>query len=179
MSPQPSLAAAVAALCLAAAAVAQEPTSPEAVAARFFEALETQDAEALRAVLAEDVTTTLPFGVNGATATDALTRYEGREATAAYFGGVAAYLAEIAFVESQVTPGADGTTVFVENLGDMTFADDRPYQNRYVWRFTVEDGEITALTEYANPVAAGLAFGLPFGPQDPADPASSGPGSQD
>ena len=38
----------------------------------------------------------------------------------------------------------------------------RPYDNRYVFRFDAEGGKLKRIREYANPVTAAVAFGIPL-----------------
>ncbi len=44
----------------------------------------------------------------------------------------------------------------------MKMANGRPYENRYVFRFDVENGKIRRIREYLNPVTSAVAFGLPL-----------------
>jgi ketosteroid isomerase-like protein len=42
----------------------------------------------------------------------------------------------------------------------MEMSNGRPYKNRYIFRFDVENGKIKRIREYCNPVTGALAFGL-------------------
>ena len=44
----------------------------------------------------------------------------------------------------------------------MKMATGLPYENRYVFRFDAEDGKITRIREYLNPVTSAIAFGIPL-----------------
>ena len=133
------------------------------VVERFFTVLEARDVPALADMLTEDVTNTLPYVATGDTAAAAMRRFEGRAAVLGYFSGAASRIAEVAFRDTEIALGDDGRTVFVENHGDMVLPDGRPYRNRYVWRFEVENGRIASIREYFNPVTAAAAFGRPVG----------------
>jgi len=139
---------------------------PAAVAARFFTALEARDPAALRALLAPEATNVLPYTASGDTAPAAMRRFEGRGQVMGYFTGALERIAEVRFTDSETVVGSDGVSVVVENRGDMVLADGRAYRNHYVWRLRVEDGRITAIREFFNPVTAALAFGRPLGPSE-------------
>ena len=51
----------------------------------------------------------------------------------------------------------------------MKMANGRPYANRYVFRFDVEGGKIKRIREYANPITAAIAFGIPLPRQASSD----------
>ena len=137
-------------------------TGPRDVVERFFDTLEARDLAALADLFTEDVTNTLPYVATGDTSPAAMRRFEGQAAVLAYFSGAAERIAQIAFRETEIALGGDGRTVFVENRGDMVLPDGRPYRNRYVWRFEVEDGRIAGIREYFNPVTAAAASYLPM-----------------
>jgi ketosteroid isomerase-like protein len=139
--------------------------SPEKVVSDFFDALEARDPANVQTLLADDVTNVLPYTASGDTQPAALRRFEGRSAVMTYFEGAMERIRTIAFEDTAIAPTADGNTVFVETRGDMVLADGRAYRNLYVWVFETEDGQITAIREYFNPVTAALAFGRPLGPQ--------------
>lgn len=138
-------------------------TTPAEVAREFFAAIEARDLDAMLALHAPDAVQTMPFQASGETADEALPRLDGVEAIGGYWQQASAVLPEAAFVDVLMIEGADGESVVVEARGDMTTADGRPYDNRYVWVLRVEDGRITEVREYFNPVTAALAFGLPIG----------------
>jgi ketosteroid isomerase-like protein len=54
--------------------------------------------------------------------------------------------------------------VFFEASGDLVGAQSgTPYQNVYVFKFTLRDGLIARILEYANPVPFAKLMGLPIG----------------
>lgn len=58
----------------------------------------------------------------------------------------------------------DGATVFVEGRGDLVLKQTgQPYRHIYVFRFSISDGKITEIREYANPVIYAKALGLKVG----------------
>ena len=58
----------------------------------------------------------------------------------------------------------DGTTVFVEGRGDLILEKTgQPYRNIYVFKFSISEGKITEIREYANPVIYAKALGLKVG----------------
>ena len=161
----PTIAFASIAVVLSVAVPAQA-TSAGDVVNRFFAALEARDIQALADMFTEDITNTLPYVATGDTSPAAMRRFEGRRAVLAYFNGAAERIAQVAFRDAEITFGGDGRTVFVENHGDMVLPDGRPYRNRYVWRFEIENGQITGIREYFNPVTAAAAFNRPVGSTD-------------
>jgi ketosteroid isomerase-like protein len=63
----------------------------------------------------------------------------------------------IEFHDIAPSVAADGVTVWVETRGALRVAPTQtPYNNRYVFKFTIEDGRIRRLVEYANPVTQSL-----------------------
>lgn len=55
----------------------------------------------------------------------------------------------------------DGSRLFIEQRGDLTMADGRPYRNRYVFRFDIRDGKVAYVREYFNPIISAYAFKRP------------------
>jgi Phenazine biosynthesis protein A/B len=67
-------------------------------------------------------------------------------------------------VDRQTFITDDGATVFVEGRGDLILKQTgQPYRNIYVFRFSISDGKITEIREYANPVIYAKALGLKVG----------------
>jgi ketosteroid isomerase-like protein len=56
---------------------------------------------------------------------------------------------------------AEGDIVVVEGRGENLTRDGRPYENDYCWVFEFRDGEIAALTEYADTELFRSALGEP------------------
>ena len=131
----------------------------------FFGALEQGDFEALAALMSNDIVNTLPYAASGSTAPDAFRVFTGKQQVLAYFESAGQFIPSVSFVETDITLSNDGDTAFVETRGEMVLADGRPYRNLYVWRLDFEDGQISEITEYFNPVTAAIAFGRPLGPE--------------
>ena len=68
---------------------------------------------------------------------------------------------------------ADGSRLFIEQRGNMTMADGRPYRNRYVFRFDVRDGRVSHVREYINPIISAHAFDRPIAERPALDRASA------
>ena len=53
------------------------------------------------------------------------------------------------------------TTAFVEGRGDLIMKKTgQPYRNIYVFKFSIAEGNISAIREYANPVIYAKSQGL-------------------
>jgi ketosteroid isomerase-like protein len=154
---------------------AQEAGDARAVVHRFVEVAQREDAAALAALMAEDVSIALPMSATGDPA-DAR-RFEGREATMAYFQRNFDALERIAFSALEVSVVEGGAAAFVEAAGDFVTADGRPYRNVYVFRVDVEDGRIADIVEYVNPVPFAVTFGGQLGPVVIEPGATPQPGS--
>lgn len=58
----------------------------------------------------------------------------------------------------------DGKTAFVETKGDLIQRDTgASYRNVYVFKLSMQDGRITHVREYANPVTFAKLMGIPLG----------------
>lgn len=130
---------------------------------RFIEALEARSADLVAPMLHEDVLLVQPMTFSGRAEPEFV--MDGRAAVLGYLQTVLTNFSQIRFVEPLYTTSADGSRVFVETRGDFRTAQgDLPYTNVYVFRFDVEDGQIIFINEYANPVPASAALGIPLGP---------------
>jgi ketosteroid isomerase-like protein len=79
----------------------------------------------------------------------------------------------IGFVDGVVTPSSDGRVIFVEARGDFVTLDGRSYRNVYLFKLVFDDeGAVTRIEEWTNPVTASLTWGFPIG-ASPAGPAIS------
>jgi ketosteroid isomerase-like protein len=56
---------------------------------------------------------------------------------------------------------AEGDIVVVEGRGENVTRDGKPYANRYCWVFEFRDGQVVALTEYADTELFRTALGGP------------------
>lgn len=128
----------------------------------FFAAKERQDLEAIMALFTDTVIYRHPLNASGDPSP--WFQFNGKEETAAYQRGVIERFSQMRMlnVESFVNP--DGSTIFVTARGDYVQAiDDQPYNNLYVFKFVVEDGKISGVDEYANPVTFAKLAGFPIG----------------
>ncbi|MEM9972897.1 MAG: nuclear transport factor 2 family protein [Pseudomonadota bacterium] len=155
----PYAAAFTAALLFTATTVfADRHATSESLVTEFFGALSDKNFEKIEAFFAPDAVVLLPFAA-GQDTTSAPVVFEGMEQLMAYYRGAGQRIAEVGFVEPEVTLSPDGSIVFVENAGDMVLPDGRDYENRYVWRFTIEEGRFSEVREYYDPKVADTAFG--------------------
>ncbi len=128
-----------------------------------IDAFERRDIAAFESFLADDVTLTQPMTLSGSPEPD--TDLSGKEPVLGYFSSVFSLMDQIRFTDRRFTGAPDGSRVVLEADGDFTLPDGRPYRNQYVLSFDLQDGEIIAIREYANPVTFSVTFGgLPLGP---------------
>ncbi|MEY9889840.1 uncharacterized protein (TIGR02246 family) [Catenulispora sp. MAP12-49] len=121
-------------------------TDPKTVVVRYVEAVRDGDAQAIFDSFAEDATWLYP----GSLPISGL--WEGREAIINDFlGGMGAYLDTSApVVIALVNAFADGEQVMAEWTSKATAANGATYDNRCAAVFTVRDGRITSVKEYAD-----------------------------
>ncbi len=75
----------------------------------------------------------------------------GREAVLAGMAGAGARFFELETLRSQQRKMvADGDTVVIQQHMECTARNGRPYSNEYVWVYTVADGRIVRMEEYAD-----------------------------
>jgi uncharacterized protein len=126
---------------------------------KFFKAVAGKDATALAEVFADDAVYEIPFSENGSTEPGQFRRYEGSAEVVKFWMATTANGPKnlgAEHVELFIT--ADGSTVFIEQQGNLVLSDGRPYRNKYVFRFSMNDGRISHVREYYNPVIAAYAF---------------------
>ena len=129
---------------------------------RFFRAIAARDMAALADSVTEDVVYEMPFSETGSTEPGQFRRYSGRDQVVAFWertSGSGLRSAPPEDVELSIT--ADGARVFIEQRGNMTTADGKPYRNRYVFRFDIADGRVSHVREYINPIISAYAFARP------------------
>jgi ketosteroid isomerase-like protein len=132
------------------------------VVTRLLEALEQRQADALPALLTEDVVQITAFSPEGGL--EPFERFEGRDAVIGHFTHVFGLFEVIRLERTGLFVSDDGTTVFVEALGDNRMAgSDKTYRNGYVFKFVLRDGRVAEMIEYFNSVTfarfAGEALG--------------------
>lgn len=128
----------------------------------FFAAKERQDLDAVMALFADDVIYRHPLNASGDPSP--WFQFDGKEETTAYQRGVIERFSQMRMLDMESFVNPDGSTVFVTARGDYVQAvDQQPYNNLYVFKFVVQNGKITRVDEYANPVTfaklAGFAIG--------------------
>jgi ketosteroid isomerase-like protein len=142
------------------AGAGQYPTATNDLPRAYFTSLEQKDLEGLLAILTEDSVLEMPFDVAGTNTPRELWR--GIDGAAAHYRQAFQDVASITFTEVDVNPTIDPDVVFAEAMGDMAMVNGRPYNNRYVFRFDLDDGKIRRIREYGNPVTSAISFGLPL-----------------
>ncbi|MGB3650168.1 MAG: nuclear transport factor 2 family protein [Rivularia sp. (in: cyanobacteria)] len=89
--------------------------------------------------------------------------FEGRDAVIANIKEISQRFERIDFVDERLYVVRGGQTVFVEARGNFTVkGTGAPYQNTYVFAFEVNNGTITAIREYNNPLTIIQTFNIPF-----------------
>lgn len=121
-------------------------TDPKTVVVRYVEAVRDGDAQTITDSFAEDATWLYPGSLR-------ISRlWEGREAIINDFlGGMGVYLDTTAPVVIElVNAFADGDQVLAEWTSKATAANGTAYDNRCAAVFTVRDGKIASVREYAD-----------------------------
>lgn len=128
----------------------------------LFAALQSGDLSPVGPNLAADVTGVLPYAPSGNP--EPFRMFRGRDAVMGYLGSVVAFFSQRTLSGLACYATGDGSTVFAEARGDFVRAGTgAPYRNVYVFKFTIRDGLITYIAEYANPVPVAKVLGLPIG----------------
>jgi len=131
------------------------------VVEQCMRALQQKDYATVVHLLDANVTLVQPLTLSGKATPDF--RADGKDAVLAYVQNVFANMAQIQFVNQRLTQAQDAAIVFLEASGDFLTASDVPYNNVYIFKFSVHNGMITEIVEYANPVTFALTFGVPPG----------------
>jgi ketosteroid isomerase-like protein len=142
-----------------------QPTAA-ALAKAYIEALQAKDREAILTLLADDFALEIPMDCSGAN--DLSDSWCGMDAARNNYDQAFRAIEILKYVDIEITAGKDDTVAFLEGMGRMRMANGRPYNNRYVFRFDTAGGKIRRIREYANPVTAGVAFGMAL-PQSQLD----------
>jgi ketosteroid isomerase-like protein len=127
--------------------------APHAITDAFFDALMRRDVAGVEALWHQGGTVSAAFNPNGDTTDEAVR-------CAPHALHLAAFLKnydQIAFHDIVPSAAQDGLTIWVETRGALRVATTQtPYCNRYVFKFTIEDGRIRHLVEFANTVTQNL-----------------------
>lgn len=126
----------------------------------FYREMRAKCMEPLLALMTDDIEISLPFSESGRVEAGQFRVFNGKAEVRRFFDSVFALEKESRGLgDAEVTVSADGQRVFVEGFGNLTMANGRPYNNRYVFRFDLVHGRIRELREYYNPIVAARAFG--------------------
>jgi ketosteroid isomerase-like protein len=130
------------------------------LAEAYLVALQAKDKEGILAIVTDDFELEVPCNVSGTN--DFSDSWRGLEAAKAGWDSAFREIEELQYTDLEFTGGENGKVAFAEGLGVMKMANGRPYENRYVFRFDVENGKIRRIREYLNPVTSAVAFGIPL-----------------
>ncbi len=136
-----------------------------ATVAEFFRALSSRDIALADAILDDNVIETIPLSLSGSIEPQQI--FEGKSAVLSYLQLILDNFEQILDAATFVVEtfvSSDAQTVFVEAKGCLTVKHSaQPYRNNYVFRFNLQNGKITHIREYANPVTYAKAMGQPLG----------------
>ena len=121
-----------------------------ALAKDYFAKWNDSDFDALRGILADDVTVVLPN--SGGSSPEPSTVFTGVDEALNYLRFSMSIFTGIAFVDEKWFVSEDARTVHLHARGDMTTKDGRPYRNVYVFRVETRDRRIVHVDEYTNPI---------------------------
>ncbi len=122
----------------------------------FFDLLNAQDYEALRALFTEDAAW-LPQQKNMPGAGE----YRGRDVVLDTFLIPIRQLFAGTDPQNEILSiAANGSTVLLETHGTGTLADGRPYDNRYAWGFEIRGGQVAEVREYMDSAYIVDLFGM-------------------
>ncbi|MFI6493789.1 nuclear transport factor 2 family protein [Streptomyces sp. NPDC050564] len=118
----------------------------------FIAAFESRDRDAVAGLLAPGATFTIPLSIEGTP--EPWYVFDSPEHVLGYIASVAAKFDHVAFLDKVWTVSEDARSVFLQANGDiLSSAEKLVYNNVYIFRIDVQDGQITKVWEYANPVA--------------------------
>lgn len=128
-------------------ATADTGSQPLQIAEKFFDALEREDSGSALSLLAQGALLHAPYNPNG-DATDAGIRTFPAEI---YVQGAMATYDNLVFIDRQYSVADDERTIWIEAKGKLRVATTgNPYENRYVFKITLQEGLIESITEYTN-----------------------------
>ena len=132
------------------------------IAKAYLDGLEGQDIESVAALLAEDATIEIPLSNTGDLGP--WFKFEGKDEALGYIKTIFENFGQVKLLDRAVYVSEDGRTVFVETTGDLVQrATNASYRNKYVFKFTIRDGRVTHVSEYANPVTFAKLMGINLG----------------
>lgn len=122
------------------------------------ESMERMDFEAFSQLLASDARFDNVFALPNTPGT-----FQGRDAVIANIKEISRRFEQIEFVDERLYAAQGGRTVFVEARGNFAVkGTGAPYRNTYVFAFEVNNGQITAIREYNNPLMIAQTFNIPL-----------------
>ena len=128
----------------------------------FFRALSDRDVSIASAVFTEETVEIIPLAMAGGTEPEHV--FDGKDAVLGYLQTILDNFKQAVMVDRKTFITDDGATVFVEGRGDLILEKTgQPYRNIYVFKFSISDGKIAEIREYANPVIYAKALGLKVG----------------
>ena len=133
---------------------------PEDLARAYLVALRAKDKNAILSIVTDDFELEVPCSVSGTN--DLSDSWRGIEAASAGWDDAFERIEVLQYTDLEFTGAQGGTVAFAEGRGVMKMTNGRPYENRYVFRFDAEGGKLKRIREYANPVTAAVAFGIPL-----------------
>ena len=145
-----------------AVASAAEVAATEQLVRAFVTANQAKDKATMMSLIADDIYHEIPFSESGRTEEGAFRTNRGKDAMSVFFDMALSTIERLQFVDPTFVTSADARSVFVEGRGDCLMANGKIYRNRYVFRYDVENGKITGLREYYNPIISAFAFNRPI-----------------
>lgn len=128
----------------------------------YLNALEAQNLETVSSLLSDAPAIDIPFSNTGELAP--WFTFDGREQALGYIATIFENFSQVKLVERATYVGDDGNTAFVEAKGDLIQRNtDASYRNVYVFKLSMQDGRISHVREYANPVTFAKLMGIPLG----------------
>jgi ketosteroid isomerase-like protein len=129
----------------------------------FLKAIAVSDMKSLAVAVTDDVIYEMPFSETGSTDPGGFRRYAGAAEVVEFWRGMSGSGIKSASSEDvELSISGDGSRVFIEQRGNMTMPDGKPYRNRYVFRFDIRDGRVSHVREYLNPIISAYAFERPI-----------------
>lgn len=134
----------------------------EDVVKTYLDGLEAQNVEIIATLLAEDATIEIPLSNTGGLSPWFV--FDGRDEALGYIRTIFKNFGEVKLLDRAVYVAEDRRTVFVETTGDLIQRHtNASYRNKYVFKFTVRDGRVVHVSEYANPVTFAKLMGIGLG----------------
>ena len=128
----------------------------------YFESMQNRDIATVEGLFTDDVVEIIPLSGTGDPTPGAV--FEGKEQVMGYQHLILKNFSQIRFINPVYTASGDGSAVFFEAHGDLIETQSgKPYNNVYIFKFTLRAGLIAHIAEYANPVTFNKLMGLPIG----------------